>query len=276
MKRIIRKILVLLLLSFSACREQIIHNVSEYEANRLLSSLQEMSIDAAKEKNADGSWIISVPSDDALRAIKFVSDSRMVREPLTALASKSSLVMSRDEQRFAYERGLSREIETTLLSVPGVLEARVHLNIPSTDPLLERRSDNQKGSASVLLLIEAQRLVKREDIATLVSGASGISLAAVSVVVAEDAIRNTNQKEQMPLFAEQTTIKPEEIITSIPVSEAEKIKSESSVSSLKSFFNEWIKNFSPLRLIILAGLSVLLISLYLYARKLHRGTGLIK
>ena len=61
-----------------------------------------------------------------------------------------------------------------MLSVDGILEARVHLNIPPVDPLFGRKIQQIAGSASVLLVREDNLSISIEEVASLVSGASGI------------------------------------------------------------------------------------------------------
>ena len=63
----------------------------------------------------------------------------------------------------------------------GVLEARVHLNLPETDPLFGTRKEST-GSGSVLLVVDARYVAKDEEISGLVSGAAGIPAAKVAVL----------------------------------------------------------------------------------------------
>jgi type III secretory pathway lipoprotein EscJ len=63
----------------------------------------------------------------------------------------------------------------------GVLEARVHLNLPENDPLFGTRKESS-GSGSVLLVTDSDFSAKDEEVAALVSGAAGIPAAKVSVL----------------------------------------------------------------------------------------------
>lgn len=181
MRKIWCALLVFVLLS--GCREQIIHNLSESDANRLVTRLHEIQIDAEKTRQPDGKWALAVPEGEEIRALVFIDDSRMFREPSPSLSDKGSMISSRDDQRFKYERALSAEIESTIGSVRGVLEARVHLNMPPTDPLFGQPLNNARGTASVLVVGTDALALSEAELANLVAGASGIPKEGISVLI---------------------------------------------------------------------------------------------
>ena len=170
------------------CDEQLIHDLNESEANRLITRLESAHIEAAKDKQADGKWSVLVEHDQYLSALRYLDQARLLKSNEAAPEYQSSMISSRDEQRFHFERSLSSEIESTLIKVRGVLEARVHLNLPQVDPLLGRRLENNSGSGSVLLVTNGEFELSNEEIARLVSGAAGISDTAVSILISKDAI----------------------------------------------------------------------------------------
>ena len=110
-----------------------------------------------------------------LPALSFLSVNRVLRENRSPFPGSSSLYANRDDQRFLFERKLSAEIEATLVTVSGILEARVHLNLPPIDPLFGKEIGGRQGSASVLLVIQPEAAVERDAIAALVAGAAGIA-----------------------------------------------------------------------------------------------------
>ncbi|MDC0358932.1 hypothetical protein OAO01_08955 [Oligoflexia bacterium] len=174
----------LLLLLLTACKEQIIHNLSEKDANRLLTRLHAIEIQPEKVRQPDGKWAISVKKSSAFKAIKYLNDTRVFRENYPVLNEKASILTSRESQRFRFERALSKEIEATLASVEGVLEARVHLNLPATDPLFGRALESvDLATGSVLLVTLTNSSISKEQIALLVGGASGIAPAKISVLI---------------------------------------------------------------------------------------------
>jgi len=188
----------------AACQEQILHNLSETEVNKILTRLDEISVAAEKVKQPDGSWGLSVPKADALKAIKYLNETRILPESGTALSERPSMITSREEQRFRYERAISREIELTLANIPGVLEARVHLNLPVVDPLFGQPLGNQRGTGSVLLVVRDSSL-SREQIAALVSGASGIPSDGVSVLFSQALPPQPEQVKTIAVPSRPTT-----------------------------------------------------------------------
>jgi type III secretion protein J len=168
---------------FTGCREQVLHNLSEIDVTRIQSRLQGQGIAAERERQPDGRWTISVASDDSSRAIQFIEAHRLLREERAPDQSKSSMLASREDQRFHYERSLARELESTLGTLEGVLEARVHLNLPPLDPIFGQPLAQTKGTASVLLIASPVFVAQVPEIASMIAGASGIPVEGVSVLI---------------------------------------------------------------------------------------------
>lgn len=186
---------VVALLFFTGCKEQILHNLLESEVNRYRTKLHEANIEANKVKQPDGRWALEVSTKDAVSAIKYLNDSRLLKEQSIAL-DKTTVISSREDQRFRYERNLSRELESTLSSVDGVLETRVHLNLPPVDPLFGRPIGESRGSASVLLVIKEGADVTKTDVSSLVAGAAGMPTEAVSVLISQASSQVDRLKEE--------------------------------------------------------------------------------
>jgi type III secretion protein J len=172
------------LLALTACRERIVHDLSENEVNRLMTTLSEIPLKSEKIKQADGRWALAVAKRDVMTAIKYLSRARLLQRTTPNRKERGRMIPSREDQRFEFERALSREIEYTLTSVEGVLEARVHLNLPVRDPLFGRPLDEQAGgTASVLLVATPDFALSKEEISLLVSGASGVAPNAIAVLL---------------------------------------------------------------------------------------------
>ena len=182
--------IVLICLLMGGCREQIVHNLTEGDGNRVISALTDAGIEAEKVRQPDGRWAISVPREATNRAIKRLNEARLLRESPASQEEKSSIMASREDQRFRFERALSGEIESTMGSVRGVLEARIHLNLPVTDPLFGQPLSPAAGSGSALLVVDDQFNLTKEEVAALVSGASGIPSSAIQVLVSQGEALN--------------------------------------------------------------------------------------
>lgn len=177
-------LLLTILLLFTSCKEQIVHDLSEVEANKIALRLHEHLINSEKIRQPDGNWAISVLRENALQAIKVLDESRHFRRTSLPEQPGGSVISSREDQRFHFERNLSREIENTLRSIESVFDVRVHLNLPAVDPLFGRPlRGSEGGSASVLLVVSNASEISRQDIASLVSGASGVAIKDVSVLL---------------------------------------------------------------------------------------------
>lgn len=176
-------IVVLIVVTLAGCDEQILHDLSEQDANKVLSRLSVGNLDAKKVLQSDGRWAISVPRDVIVPALAYLDTNRVLspRSSVVGHGGKSSFVPSREEQWFRYERSVAVSIEESLNAMLGVLEARVHLNLPETDPLFGTRKEST-GSGSVLLVVDARYVAKDEEISGLVSGAAGIPAAKVAVL----------------------------------------------------------------------------------------------
>jgi type III secretory pathway lipoprotein EscJ len=172
--------------ALAGCKEEILHGLSEWEANRVLTRLHFVQIQAEKVSEPDGRWAIAVPSESMIAAMQQLEATRVLRARANAEDSAPSFLSSRELNRFHHERLLSREIEQSVLSMPGILDVRVHINLPESDALVLKTRKAEDGAASALLIAAPDAVIQEAQIANLVSGASGISAQAVHVVVQRD------------------------------------------------------------------------------------------
>jgi type III secretion protein J len=174
---------LLLVASLTGCDEQILHDLSEQDANKVFSRLSVGNVSAQKVLQSDGRWAISVPRDSIVAALAFLDTNRVLapRSAGPAANTKGGFVPSREEQWFRYERSVASAIEDSLSAMLGVLEARVHLNLPETDPLFGTKKE-ANGSGSVLLVVDSRYSAKDEEVAALVSGAAGVPSQRVTIL----------------------------------------------------------------------------------------------
>jgi type III secretion protein J len=178
----------------AGCTVPVAAGLEEGDANRVVVALDRAGVDAVKEADpgTEGRFRVTVPHDDASRALVTMADEQLPRtrsRGLLEAADRGQLVPSQAAEHAQLVAGLSGELERTLANVEGVLAARVHMNIPARDGL--RDGPVPKATASVLvehrgstppLAIEAvQRLVS--------GGAPGLAPADVSVVFIPHAAR---------------------------------------------------------------------------------------
>jgi type III secretion protein J len=165
--------------------------LDENDSISLRADLHAVGIESERERQADGTWTVLVESDEVVKALSYLSNARLLNRR-RAVPKESSIVSSREEQLFRFERSLSAEIENTLLSISGMLDARVHLNLPKTDPLFGRKINQESsGTASVLAVCDSELEVDKSHIQSLVAGAAGLKSDQVSVLFHQVSLANT-------------------------------------------------------------------------------------
>jgi len=138
----------------AGCAVPVAGALDDAEANRVVVALDHASVDATKEADptAEGKWRVSVPRDDAARALSVLRDEELPRSaPVGVLDAmgKGSLVPSEAAEHAQLVAGIAGDLERSLEGVEGVLSARVHLSVPPPNPL--RDIPPPRGTASVLL-----------------------------------------------------------------------------------------------------------------------------
>jgi len=190
------------LFGLAGCAVPVAAGLEEPDANRVVVALDQAGIDAAKEADPtnEGRFRVTVPRDDAARALATMSDEQLPRAKARGLldaADRGQLVPSQAAEHAQLVAGLSGELERSLSSVEGVLGARVHLNLPVRDGL--RDGPPPKATASVLLehrgttppltIESVQRLVA--------GGAPGLAPADVAVVLVPKGARPASSRPEL-------------------------------------------------------------------------------
>ena len=163
-------------------RDPLVHDLSERGANRIVTHLHSEGFDAVKRVQPDGRYAVEIEPHEVPNALRYLEETRLLRERRDPPIEGASLTATREDKRFRVERAMSREIEDTLDTMPGVLESRVHLNLPPVDPLFGQKG-GERGSGSVLLVADHREAIEAAEVATLVAGAAGIAPGSVAVVV---------------------------------------------------------------------------------------------
>lgn len=172
------------LVALAGCnRESIVHDLTERDANRLVTELHGEGIDAVRKPQSDGRYALEVEQSRVVGALHFLQANRLVREVNAVKTGGGAFGATREDRRFHYERSISRELEETLERIPGIREARVHLNIPVAESIFDRGADVPAPTASVLVVASAKAEVDREALARLVAGAAGLGAPRVTVIV---------------------------------------------------------------------------------------------
>jgi type III secretion protein J len=146
-------------LLLSACEVEIQHQLTEREANEILVLLERKGIPTKKAKEEGGrelTWMISVPKAHAANAAMLLKENELPRTKMPGfeIFNRGSLIPTATEERAMFLQALAGELSKTICSIDGVLDARVHINIPQTDELAAREA-RPEPSASVLVKYRA-------------------------------------------------------------------------------------------------------------------------
>ncbi len=259
---------LVLLCVVSACDEQILHDLSEHEANKVLSRLHIGSLSAEKILQSDGRWAIAVDESQVVPALTFLDSNRVLaqRTSNAPSASKGGIVPSREEQWFRYERSVAVSIEESLSTIRGVLEVRVHLNLPEKDPLFGTKS-KETGSGSVLLVVDDRYEATASDVARLVSGAAGIPDSHISVLQSRHAQSEQSSRSDEEVKPLENPPSSEDLVSIPRITQESSIElaTKNAAGSTPSFELGWRIPWYPWGALL--GLVVLIATLAFQLRK---------
>ena len=176
-------------LSLAACHdEEVYSRLSEREANEMIAVLQQAHISAHKESKdskESAQWTLYTGEGDFARAVSVLSQQGYPHQDFATLGSefkKEGFVSSPIEERARLNYGISQELEHSLTSIDGVMNARVHIAIPEPDPLAETKP---ASSASVLITYRMGADVPHltgQIKALIVNGVEGMTYNNVTVI----------------------------------------------------------------------------------------------
>jgi type III secretion protein J len=189
--------LAVVALGLVACSSPVAAGLDEPEADAVMVALGRAGVDATKENDRQitGKWMITAPHDQAPHALAVLASEDLPRPSPAGIldtVGKSDLVPNADSERATYAAGLSGEFEKTLEAAPGVLRARVHLNLPEQDPL--RDAPPQKATASVLITFRAgSNPIAIDDVKKIIAGGSpSLAVSAIEVVMIPRAVMDSS------------------------------------------------------------------------------------
>jgi type III secretory pathway lipoprotein EscJ len=171
---------IIILIFLSSCREDLLSVASEVEANRILLSLRENEVDADK-LFTKGSWVVKVESKNFTRSLDILEKKRIYYRTIFEASKESNedIFSSREQKKARELEKISKELASTLLMFPSVIDAKVHLYRKQKDEL---ESANVTESASVVLITDKEKQIDHENVKIIVSKGTGISPDSVYVI----------------------------------------------------------------------------------------------
>lgn len=128
-----RWLLVPMLLCGCARQADLLTDISESEANEVVSALANANLDAVKRPAKEGLVNVEIGASQVSAAIGVLQAEGLPRERHASMGEvfrKEGLISSPLEERARYLWALSQELGTTLSQMDGVLKARVHVVLP--------------------------------------------------------------------------------------------------------------------------------------------------
>ena len=185
---ILRLVFMLTLaLLLTACGKQELHrNLGENQANEMTAVLLNAGIEAEKQPGDKETFIVLVNKSDFGRAVDILRANGLPSEEYASLCTvfqKGTYNSSTAEEHARFICALQQELTNTISQIDGVVEARVHLNIPEKEALVETVAP---PSASVLVKYRPgfDLSSKTGQIKTLVqNGVEGLSADNISVMM---------------------------------------------------------------------------------------------
>jgi type III secretion protein J len=148
----VRPALIGLCLLLAACgRAELYSKLTEAQANEMIAVLQSAGISATKQENGEAGWTLLTEKGEFSRAVEVLHSQGYPREEFASLGTvfkREGLVSSPTEEKARLVYGMSQELSHTISEIDGVVQARVHLVLPDTQPLAETA---QPASASVFI-----------------------------------------------------------------------------------------------------------------------------
>lgn len=135
-------LLLVALLLASCAKVPLFSELHEEEANEIMAHLLEQKIECVKVAGKEGMWILQVPQEDfplAMHTVQALGLPREKRVKMSEVFQKSGLVSSPTEERIRFIDALSQELADTMMKIDGVVAAKVHIALPSNDPLSEAK-----------------------------------------------------------------------------------------------------------------------------------------
>ena len=129
------------LLALAGCKSALYSGLNESEANEIVAALSGGGIDARKERLEGEQWQVQVDEGRLGAALDLLKSQGLPHERFASIGDmfqKQGLVSTPAEERMRYIYAISQELSQTLRSIDGVVAARVHVVIPSNDPLSDK------------------------------------------------------------------------------------------------------------------------------------------
>ncbi len=214
MKRFL--LLVPFILLLAACSHTIETGLSEREAQEIVVTLREGGIDAFAEPDSSAKkdsalWQVRIRGggEKTVTAWKLLREHGLPHEKVEGLDEvfkNSGMIPTAAEEKARMVVGLAGELTRTLRSLPGVVDARVHVVLPDNNTLIDEK-DKAATTASVLVRYRGDRppLTDDEIRGLVAKGVEGLAAENVDVVQKKSNERPLPPEMVGPLATQEWT-----------------------------------------------------------------------
>ena len=171
----------------SCSQAQLYTGLTEKEANEMVAVVQAAGFSATKTTTDNGkTWTLTAPKNQFPQEVALLQARGYPRERYESLGEvfkKQGFVSSPTEEHARFTYGLQQELAKTLTDIDGVVDARVHIAIPESDPL----SDQVKPTSASVFIKYDPSVDLNSQVgsikALVVNGVEGLPYDKVTVVL---------------------------------------------------------------------------------------------
>ena len=173
-------------LFLAACQTELYTGQTDRSVNEMVAVLAANGIEARRVPGEDGLYGITVPRTEFARAVTLLSERGLPRQRLGGLAEAfpdTGIVSTPFQERARFMNAIAQELAVSLTAIAGVVDARVHVNVPEDQPLSDEKI---ASTASVFIYKDPTIDLSRNvgTIKTLVTNAvDGLDYEDVAVAV---------------------------------------------------------------------------------------------
>lgn len=185
--------IILLTLGMFGCTTELYHGLNESEANDMVVALEEVGINAGKERDPSGeaAFMVVVPSGekgDAWRILRQRGLPRPDPQGFGAFYPSDGLVPTAGEERVLLQYATAQEIRHGLLTIDGVVDAHVNLVLPDKPRVRLSNDKPEPPRASVVIThaVDKKAPLKPDQVKAIVAGGvEGMSPDNVRVIISK-------------------------------------------------------------------------------------------
>ena len=193
MKKIIYSAVLTASLAFLAgCDKEttLYAGLEEQQANLVLAALLDDGISCHKAEGAEGTWNVMVSESRFADAVNLLNSMGLPQRPYSGVSEvfkKTGMISSPSEERIRFMDALAQDLaHTIILSIDGVVDARVHVVLPENDPF-SRNALPSSASVAIRARWDADLTEKIPAVKGLVKNAiEGLVYDKIQVTVFND------------------------------------------------------------------------------------------